>query len=271
VLTRIVTAALLLPLVALIYFGPPSVLLVITILATAQATREALLLHEALGARPVAAAALIAGALLCVSFHDPAHLPLGLALAASVALAVGLQAVLRPSLDRALPDLAATFACILYPGLLLSFQVAVRNLPADATAPDRGAALLVFLFAVVFGNDAAAYFVGRGLGRRRLAPTISPGKTVEGFLGGLLGAVVLGLVVARFLPTGLSMGQAAGWGALLAAAGVAGDLSKSMLKRSAHVKDSGHLLPGHGGVLDRLDGLLFAGPTLYYLVTASNA
>lgn len=276
-LTRIITAACLLPLVAVVYFGPPIVFLLLTVLSVSLAVHETLRMHEARGpanlegARPVAAAAFVGSALACVSFHDPAHLPLGLALAASLALAFGLRAVLRPSLENALPDLAATAACILYPGLLLAFLVAIRNIPPVGAEPAPGPALLVFLLAVVFGNDAAAYFAGRAFGRRKLAPAISPGKTVEGFLGGIVGGIALGLLVARFLPTGLSLSQAAAWGALLAVTGVLGDLSKSMLKRSAHVKDSGHLLPGHGGVLDRLDGLLFAGPALYYLATAAVA
>ena len=266
-LTRIITAACLLPLVAVVYFGPPWALLLLTVVMVTLATWETVKLHEAQGARPIAAAALVGGVLACVSFHDPAHLPLGMALAASVALAFGLRAVLRPSIEGALPDLAATLGCVIYPGFLLSFHVAIRNLPlldtSTGTATLVGPALLVFLFAVVFGNDAFAYFAGRAFGRRKLAPSISPGKTVEGFLGGILGGIALGLLVARFLPTGLSTLQAAGWSALLAVAGVLGDLSKSMLKRSAGVKDSGKLLPGHGGMLDRVDALMFVAPAAW--------
>ena len=118
-LTRIITAACLLPLVAVVYFGPPVVFLLLTLLCVSLAVRETLLLHEAppfngadianssLGlkaASPVAAAALVGGALACVSFHDPLHLPLGLALGASLALTFGLRAVLRPSLENALQD-----------------------------------------------------------------------------------------------------------------------------------------------------------------------
>jgi phosphatidate cytidylyltransferase len=266
-LTRIVTAACLLPVVAAVYLGPAWLFLVLATAATLLATSETAKLHEAKGARPLVAAALAGSALCCLSFFDPVHLPLGMALAASVALAVGLQGVIRLSLDQALPDLAATISCIAYPGLLLAFQVGLRTLPADSTRIHDAPGLLLFLYCVVFGNDAFAYFTGKALGRVKLAPQISPGKTVEGFIGGIVGGVALGVACTRLLPCGLSLGESAGFGALIAVAAVFGDLSKSMLKRSANVKDSGRLLPGHGGVLDRLDGLLLAGPLLYFLVT----
>lgn len=266
-LTRIVTAACLLPVVAAVYLGPAWLFLVLAMAAALLATRETTKLHEARGARPVAAAALVGAGLCCVSFFDSAHLPLGMALAASIGLSIGLHGVLRPSLDQALPDLAATISCIAFPGLLLAFQVGIRSLPAGPDGRSDAPGLLVFLYCVVFGNDALAYFTGRMLGRVKLAPRISPGKTVEGFIGGIAGGVGLGVVSTRVIPCGLGLGQAIGFGALLAVAAVFGDLSKSMLKRSANVKDSGRLLPGHGGVLDRLDGLLFAGPLLFLLVT----
>jgi phosphatidate cytidylyltransferase len=268
VLTRVLTAAALLPIVVAVYFAPPWVFLVLAVAAALAATRETVRLHEAHGARPLEAAALAGAGLACLSFFAPAHLPLSLVIWASLALAFALHAILRRSLDGALPDVAATIACVAYPGILIAFQVALRGLPSPPDLPHRATALLVFLYAVVFGNDAAAYFSGRAFGRLKLAPSISPGKTVEGFLGGIVGGVLLGIACSRILPCGLSLGEAAGFGTLVAIAAVFGDLSKSMLKRSAHVKDSGKLLPGHGGVLDRLDGLLFAGPLLYFLLTA---
>lgn len=118
---------------------------------------------------------------------------------------------------------------------------------------------------VVFSGDIFAYFVGKGVGTRRLSPVISPGKTVEGALGGLAASIVLGTVYgAMFLP------QVPCWFVSLvsAAAGIAGqagDLFESLLKRAAGVKDSGTLLPGHGGMLDRVDAVISAGPVLYLL------
>lgn len=123
------------------------------------------------------------------------------------------------------------------------------------------------LFGIVWTGDTAAYYGGRALGRRRLAPTISPGKTVEGALAGLLGSVAAGLLLINALlgrPPTFSVGAA-----VLAAAiaGQVGDLTESALKRSANVKDSSSLLPGHGGMLDRIDSLLFAAPVFYLLLS----
>ena len=118
---------------------------------------------------------------------------------------------------------------------------------------------------VVFSGDIFAYFVGKGIGKRRLAPDISPNKTVEGALGGLAASIVLGTVYGTlFLP------QIPSWfvplvSAAAGIAGQAGDLFESLLKRTAGVKDSGTLLPGHGGMFDRVDAVISAGPVLYLL------
>jgi len=132
---------------------------------------------------------------------------------------------------------------------------------------DQGATWTFFLMAVVFAGDTAAFYVGRAVGRRKLAPKISPGKTVEGALGGLIASLLVGIVFKTcFFP-------AFGWGKwvvlviLLGVLGQTGDLFESMLKRSVQVKDSGGIVPGHGGLLDRIDGLIFATPGLYYCRT----
>jgi phosphatidate cytidylyltransferase len=122
----------------------------------------------------------------------------------------------------------------------------------------------MLLLGVIMGSDTLAYFVGHAVGRHRLAPALSPGKTVEGAFGGLLGGV-LGALVVRHLGLGaVSVAAAVLLGLLTAGAGMLGDLFESLLKRWAGVKDSGRLFPGHGGALDRLDSLLFGAPVLYY-------
>ena len=113
-------------------------------------------------------------------------------------------------------------------------------------------------------SDTFAFFFGHALGRRRLAPALSPGKTVEGAIGGLLGGVVGAFAVRALGLPGLPALDTLALGALVAALGIVGDLDESLLKRWAGVKDSGVLFPGHGGMLDRLDGLLFGAPVLYY-------
>jgi phosphatidate cytidylyltransferase len=118
----------------------------------------------------------------------------------------------------------------------------------------------VFLLAVVALSDSTQYFAGRAFGRRKLAPSISPAKTIEGALGGVVAAAAAGAWLAPMWVIGTTWVEGLALGLLLCAAGIAGDLFESMLKRSAGVKDSSALIPGHGGVLDRIDAHLFAAP-----------
>jgi len=156
----------------------------------------------------------------------------------------------RDALGRA----AAAIFPVLYIGLPVGALIAVRS---------RQAIFLLMLTVMV--SDTAQYYSGRAFGRRLLAPAISPKKTVEGAVGGFVfGTAVMAIVGAWWLPA-LPAGVRAALGAAVVALGIAGDLFESMLKRSAGVKDSSGLIPGHGGVLDRIDALLFAAP-IYYLV-----
>lgn len=156
--------------------------------------------------------------------------------------------------------LGATFAGLTWIGLLLGCQVGLRRMA-------RGEAWLVLLYASVAVGDAAAYYGGTRLGRRKLAPELSPNKTVEGSLFGLAGSAAAAAVVCRWIPD-LSLPEAVVLGAILGLVGQAGDLVESALKRAAGVKDSSTLLPGHGGLLDRIDAHLPAGGLLYLVVTA---
>jgi len=159
----------------------------------------------------------------------------------------------------------STLFVILYPGLMLSTLLPLRFSPAIAqdlslAIPQRY--LLVLLFGVIWAGDACAYFVGRSLGRHRLFPHISPKKTLEGSLGGLAGSILLAWALGRWWHAA-DMRIVLLLGALAAVAGQVGDLVESALKRSADLKDSGDLLPGHGGLLDRIDSLIFAAPVVW--------
>ncbi len=148
-----------------------------------------------------------------------------------------------------------TIIGVLYISLPMMALVWLRAMPVD------GLAMMLWLLMVVWSADIFAYFVGRNVGGPRLAPSISPGKTWSGFCGGMAGAVLVGALVAmangpfRVVP---AVGLAAG----MAVAAQIGDLAESALKRKAGMKDSGTLIPGHGGLFDRVDGLLFAAPVL---------
>jgi phosphatidate cytidylyltransferase len=140
------------------------------------------------------------------------------------------------------------------------------GLPLGAIARVRvtyGAEVVSVLALLVIASDSAQYFVGRLAGRRKLAPLVSPAKTVEGALGGVIAAGIVGATIgARWIP-GVAPAGGALLGTLVAAFGIIGDLFESLLKRGAGVKDSSSLIPGHGGVLDRIDSWLFAGPVFY--------
>jgi phosphatidate cytidylyltransferase len=151
---------------------------------------------------------------------------------------------------------AAVFP-MLYLGLPIGAMMVIRAL--------YGREALFLLLLTVIVSDTAQYYSGRAFGRRLLAPAISPKKTVEGAIGGFVcGALLLTIVGAWWAPT-LPIAVRAALGVTLVALGIAGDLFESMLKRSANVKDSSTLIPGHGGILDRIDALLFAAP-VYYIV-----
>ncbi len=162
---------------------------------------------------------------------------------------------------------ARQFLGLAYIPLLLTFIVLLRSLP-------DGAARVFLLLLVIFTSDIGALYFGIYLGRRKLCPGISPGKTVVGALGGLGTGLCFGLLfnyMAPLLPAAVSMPRlpwtlAVLFALLVTAAGQAGDLFESALKRRAQVKDSGALLPGHGGMLDRIDALLFASPVAYGLM-----
>lgn len=128
----------------------------------------------------------------------------------------------------------------------------------------RGGAFVLFPLLIIWATDSIAYFSGKFFGRRKLAPLLSPGKTWAGFYGGCLGGLLAALSVHSLFGMAFSYGHAVVLGLLLSLSGQLGDLAESLLKREAGVKDSGRLIPGHGGLLDRLDSLLFAVP-VYYL------
>jgi len=169
--------------------------------------------------------------------------------------------LLRPQKEGAFAGWAWTMAGILYMGWLLSYLVALRG------QPDGRNWVFLALFAT-FASDTAAFFIGRALGKHHLAPSISPGKTWEGTIAGVFGAIIVSLLF--ILPTPLSLhlnwGQAILLGLLVSIFGQLGDLVESLFKRNMGAKESGKTIPGHGGFLDRIDSVVFAGIVVYYYV-----
>jgi phosphatidate cytidylyltransferase len=169
--------------------------------------------------------------------------------------------LMRRRREGAFISWAWTLGGILYVGWLLSYFVGLRGL-------EDGRNWVFLAILVTFGSDTAAYFVGKALGRHKLAPKISPGKTWEGAIAGFAGAIVISLLFTLSTPLQLSIGygQAVLLGFLISLFGQLGDLAESLLKRNTGVKDSGSLLTGHGGFLDRIDSIVFAGVVVYYYV-----
>jgi phosphatidate cytidylyltransferase len=156
---------------------------------------------------------------------------------------------------------AWTVAGILYIGWLLSYLVALRGL-------DNGRNWVFFVLFTTWASDTAAFVIGKKLGRHKLTPNISPGKTWEGALGGVLGAIIASILF--FTPTPFQLPliywQAIALSVSVSILGQVGDLVESLLKRNMGVKDSGKLMPGHGGILDRLDSIIFGSIVVYYYV-----
>ena len=168
----------------------------------------------------------------------------------------------RADFSKMLTGTGVTLLGVMYVAFLGGFLVAIRvgfEAPAGLSSH-----LLGYFFLVLFGSDTGAYFTGRFLGKHKLAPAISPGKTVEGLIGGLISAAAFGALSTLWFFAELPYQFSVPLAIVLAIAGVLGDLVESAVKRGAGAKDAASILPGHGGFLDRLDSLLFGAPILYY-------
>lgn len=164
--------------------------------------------------------------------------------------------------SKMLPGTAVTLLGVLYitflGGYLVSMRVGFENFPGLSTK------LLAYFFLVTMGSDVGAYFIGKGIGKHKLIPAISPGKTWEGFAGGILLAIGFAALSTFWFFSELPYKVSIPLAVVMALVGVGGDLTESAMKRGAKAKDAANILPGHGGLLDRMDSLLFNAPILYY-------
>lgn len=254
-ITRIVSALVLIPLVAAAVWLGGAWLAGLAAIFAVLAVIEFYQLSRRLGARPSVPLGAALAAALVLSALFPGY---GIGPAAfAVALAGFMVArVLRQDLGGFLTDWAVTLVGSAYVGGLLGYYVLLRNL-------SQGLAWVVLALLVTWISDTAAYFVGSSIGRRPFFRRVSPRKTLEGAVGGVLIGTLAAMVIGA-LALRLSWLEGAGLGLLLTLATTFGDLAESLIKRQAGVKDSGRLIPGHGGALDRVDSVLFAGVTVYY-------
>jgi phosphatidate cytidylyltransferase len=218
-----------------------------------------------LASRGGAVQGMAAAAATLAAFYFGRHELIVAILAALVTVEMLVQLFTRANdedFGEMLPVAATKVFGVLYVAVLGGYIIAIRVI--ESPIPQLAAKLLTLFFIVVFAGDTGAYYTGRNFGRKRLAPRVSPGKTVEGAIGGLIGNVVAALIAHYTFFPELKIVHAIPLALVMGALGITGDLCESMLKRGARAKDAGNLIPGHGGLLDRLDSMLFNAPLLYY-------
>jgi len=178
--------------------------------------------------------------------------------------------------SQTVTNIGATLFGVIYLGWLLSHAILLRNIGQNENIRvysennqglgDLGFFLVVFAVACTFLNDTGAYYTGTLIGKHKLAPKISPGKTIEGTVGGIVACIIAGLIVNFLFGYPLSSDWTIAFALLVGITAVLGDLVESSIKRGAGMKDSGDIVPGHGGVLDRFDSLIFVFPVSYYFI-----
>ena len=263
---RLLTALIVLPvliasiLVASLWW----VFVLLAVAAMVLALWEFYALAKRLQLKPDAETGYIAGAILITIALQP-NFAITLAGAHFVVIVFTAAAMVAATLrgapfEKLIPSVGATMLGILYIPLLGSHLLSIRM----GFSQTLSAHLLSFFFLVLMGSDAGAYYIGQALGKHKLAPSISPGKTWEGAIGGIIAALAMGALSHFWFFRELPLRYILPLAGVMAIVGILGDLTESALKRGAGAKDAANILPGHGGMLDRLDSLLFNAPLIYY-------
>ena len=258
---RVISALVLLPLVLwLLWLGGLATVLLVAIASAIVASEIFGMAGLRLG-HPAAIVGMLAAASFSFFSADlEARWPGALAVCALVPLlSLALLTLMPPGGDLKKAAVQSAFAALAptYAGLCLSAVVALRALPEQA------AAWILVALVITWGNDTGAYFAGRFFGKHKLYPVVSPAKTWEGFAGGMAASIIGCFVVRWLVPSDLGVVDCVVLGAVGGVLGPLGDLSESMLKRAFGVKDSGRIMPGHGGLFDRVDALLFNAPWVF--------
>jgi phosphatidate cytidylyltransferase len=259
---RIATASVGIPLlVILIYYGTPFYFWLLITGCIILGLVEFYQLLAKANIRCFSLLGLGLGLLTSIAFFQRGnrYVPLSLVVSLTVVMVFVAYLFYFHDLSTVIPELCGTLAGIFYVAWLLGHMIWIRGL-------SHGKALVFYLLLVVWTGDTCAFYTGSHLGKHRLYAPISPKKTIEGSIGGILGSILVSIIAHFTFLKSMSLGNSILLGAVLNVFGQLGDLAESMLKRGAGVKDSGTLFPGHGGILDRIDSLIFAGPVLFYLL-----
>jgi phosphatidate cytidylyltransferase len=262
--TRALSAAVLIPLVAGAVYAGGWVLSAVLFVVAVRAAYELFHLMAGAGYRPSLAASAVVMAAFLVAARFPALHLAGPVLAASVMGTLVWQ-LLRPPKGHPTESWALTLGAALWLGWLLGHFSLLRDL-SPPFGLGLGTRWLVLMLLVTWINDTAAYFVGKAIGRHPCSPYLSPKKTWEGTVGGWCSGLAATTLLGYWL-VALPWGHGLALGALVATVAPLGDLAKSMVKRQMKVKDFSALIPGHGGMFDRIDSLLFVAPVMYYYAT----
>ncbi len=258
---RVISGLLFLPIFYLFAWKlPPIYFTALVLAAVAVGQYEFYRMAKAVGSHPHAVLGIVLGALIVLGFHHPLFPVMGgssFPVAACVLLIMIARLFSSRPVDGALVDVAATFLGVFYVAMLFAFQVAIRT-------GDNGKQWLVFLYFIIWASDIGAYSIGIPFGKHRLYEKVSPKKSIEGLLGALVAASAMALLCRVWFMPPIDAAEAIVIALILAVVGTIGDLTESLFKRASGVKDSSHFIPGHGGILDRMDSMLFAAPVLFY-------
>jgi len=256
---RILTAVIGLPLlVAIIWFGEPWFTLLIAVMA-ALGSWEFYRMASQSKIQPVTHFGMAWVLLLVLSPHCPYPATTPFLITSAIVISL-IWLLFRSPREQSFTNWVWTMAGIFYIGWMLSYWVELRSL-------EDGKGLVFWAMFTTFASDTSAFFIGKALGRHSLAPSISPGKTWEGAIGGLLASIAASLILGTIFPLPFNYWQIALLGCIISIFAQLGDLVESLLKRNTGVKDAVKLITGHCGILDRIDSLIFTGVIVYYCVT----
>jgi phosphatidate cytidylyltransferase len=257
---RVLTALVLIPaLIYVVQFAPAAVCIGVILVAMLLALHEYLALFEV----PISFR-IVSGLIAAIAALVHQWPQFSFALLIGAMLLLTLAVFSRLELPAAFRAVVFGFFGAAYVGGLMGFLIAVRMWNSGV---EMGADLLMMLLVIIWAGDSAAYFAGRSFGRNKMSRVISPNKTWEGAVAGFVFGILAAVVCKFTFIRELSLVDAIGLGAIVGISGQIGDLCESIVKRAAKVKDSGEIIPGHGGMLDRVDSLLFGAPAMYYYLS----
>ncbi len=257
---RVISGLLFLPIFYLVTWQlPPVYFTALVLVAAAVGQYEFYRMVQVRGFHPQRGLGTALGAVIVIWFYHPLIPELEHFLVLAIALLLIMAARLFSSrpVDGALEDVATTFLGVFYVAVLFAFQVVVRT-------GINGKQWLVFLYLIIWASDIGAYSIGIPFGKHRLYEKVSPKKSIEGLAGALVASAGMALLCRIWFMPAIGSAESIAIALVLSSVGTIGDLAESLFKRAVGVKDSGGIIPGHGGILDRMDSMLFAAPVLYY-------